>query len=246
MKALRNVWNATLSLIPYLEELTLRLAFKRINSVEAIDASEFEKSDELAEMIRKTRENREMEAKKKPTIRNLEDWNRIDNCVEELIIKAHFVNSEVTEIKLNAYQKLRVFIVGDYSFEGVMQLKVDGLNELEELTIGKHCCVKRLRNSATTTEEQCFLLKKCPKLRELKIGSESLKYYSKCKIEDLRLLETIEIGVLNEQSDNFISASLELSGNGWEQATRNRIAFSQVAQVRCVCIPRLFSHCVSG
>ena len=79
MKALRNVWNATLSLIPYLEELTLRLAFKRINSVEAIDASEFEKSDELAEMIRKTRENREMEAKKKPTIRNLEDWNRIDN-----------------------------------------------------------------------------------------------------------------------------------------------------------------------
>ena len=43
------------------------------------------------------------------------------------------MNSEVTEIKLNAYQKLRVFIVGDYSFEGVMQLKVDGLNELEEL-----------------------------------------------------------------------------------------------------------------
>lgn len=216
MNALRNVWSATLILIPYLEELTLCLAFKRINSVEAIDASAFEESDELAEVIRKIRENREMEAKKKPTIRNLEDWNRIDNCVEELVIKARFVNSGVTEIKLNAYQKLRVFIVGDYSFEGVMQLRVEKLNELEELAIGKHCCVKRLYNGATTTEEQCFRLKKCPKLRELKIGSESLMYYSECDITDLQLLETIEIGVLNERSANFISASLELSGSGWE------------------------------
>ena len=63
------------------------------------------------------------------------------------------------------------------------------------------------------TANRHFYLKNCPKVKELKIGCESFMDYSVCEIENVNRLEVIEIGDLNEWSDNFYSASLELKSD---------------------------------
>ena len=50
----------------------------------------------------------------------------------------------------------------------------------------------------------------------MKIGCESFTDYSVCEIENVPSLEVIEIGTMNEGSDNFLWADvrLESSSNG--------------------------------
>ena len=55
-----------------------------------------------------------------------------------------------------------------------------------------------------------FYLKNCKKLRELKIGHHSFSGYTVCEIENVPSLEVIEMGEVDEESDNFFYASLEL------------------------------------
>ena len=58
-----------------------------------------------------------------------------------------------------------------------------------------------------------FYLKNCERLRELKIGRYSFSDYSVCEIENVPSLEVIEMGELNEESNNFCCASLELKSD---------------------------------
>ena len=55
-----------------------------------------------------------------------------------------------------------------------------------------------------------FYLKDCSKLKSLKMGRYSFSDYSVCEIENVDALEVIEMGELNEDSYNFMYASLEL------------------------------------
>ena len=56
-----------------------------------------------------------------------------------------------------------------------------------------------------------FYLKNCERLKELKIGCKSFSDYSVCEIDHLPSLEVIEMGELNEDSENFYHASLALN-----------------------------------
>ena len=63
------------------------------------------------------------------------------------------------------------------------------------------------------TANRHFYLKKCPKVKELKMGCRSFLDYSVCEIENVPSLEVIEIGDLNEKGGNFFYASLELKSD---------------------------------
>ena len=55
--------------------------------------------------------------------------------------------------------------------------------------------------------------KNCKRLRELKIGLGSFEDYSVCEIENMPSLRVIEMGELDEVSNNFCIASLELKSD---------------------------------
>ena len=104
---------------------------------------------------------------------------------------------------------LKSIQMGDKCFRETEELKLIGLNELERVVIGKNCFTKK--NSDNNVPNRHFYLKNCERLRELKIGCYSFRDYSVCEMENVPSLEVIEIGELNEVSENFYFASkLEL------------------------------------
>ena len=114
-----------------------------------------------------------------------------------------------TVLDLSSFSNLKEFEVGDYSFSFVNEVKLIGMNELERVVIGKNSFTKH-KNSWDNDPNRHFYLKNCERLRELKMDRYSFSDYSVCEIENLPSLEVIEMGELNEVSNNFCYASLEL------------------------------------
>ena len=104
--------------------------------------------------------------------------------------------------------RLRVLEIGDYCFECVGEFQLTGMSELERVTVG----IRSFFSVYGAGLNRLFLLKDCPKLKELKIGSWSFPSYSACVIESVPSLETIEIGDMDEESYNFDCATLQLRG----------------------------------
>ena len=114
-----------------------------------------------------------------------------------------------TVLDLSSFSNLKEFEVGDYSFSFVNEVKLIGMSRLERVVIGKNSFTKH-KNSWDNDPNRHFYLKNCERLRELKMGRYSFSDYSVCEIENLPSLEVIEMGELNEVSNNFCYASLEL------------------------------------
>ena len=101
--------------------------------------------------------------------------------------------------------------MGDECFTETDELKLIGLNQLERVVIGNHSFTKvGYSTKEGMNPNHHFYLKNCKRLRELKIGCQSFMDYSVCVIENVDSLEAIEMGELDEDSDNFFYASLEL------------------------------------
>ena len=105
--------------------------------------------------------------------------------------------------------------MGDHCFRETEELKLIGLNGLERVVIGENCFCCSTYNTERDgmNPNRHFYLKKCARLRELKIGCFSFVDYSVCEIECVNSLEVIEMGELDEKSFNFCYASLELKSD---------------------------------
>ena len=86
---------------------------------------------------------------------------------------------------------------------------ITGLSELESVEIGMNSFTKN-KNGYGNNPNRHFYLKNCPKLKSLKMGRYSFSDYTVIEIENVDALEVIEMGELNEMSNNFFYASLEL------------------------------------
>ena len=133
--------------------------------------------------------------------------------IEELIVENNSCNGpEWTALDLSFISHLRLFEVGDECFEYVDEVKLIGLSKLERVVIGRNCFTKCKYDNGNDPHRH-FYLKKCERVRELKIGWYSFSDYSVCEIENVPSLEVIEMGELNEESCNFYYASLELKSD---------------------------------
>ena len=137
----------------------------------------------------------------------------LHSYIEELIVENNSCNGpEWTALDLSFIPSLRLLEVGDECFENVDEVKLIGLSKLERVVIGKNCFTKR-KNSCGNDSTRHFYLRNCERLRELKMGRFSFSDYSVCEIENVPSLEVIEMGELNEESYNFLYASLELKSD---------------------------------
>ena len=132
--------------------------------------------------------------------------------VEVMIVDSNVCNEKSFTALVLSFSNLKVFEVGDYSFAFVDEVKLIGLNQLERVVIGKWCFTKEKKWCGNDPNRH-FYLKNCERLRELKMGRCSFADYTVCEIENVPSLEVIEMGELNEESDNFSFASLELKSD---------------------------------
>ena len=133
--------------------------------------------------------------------------------MEVMIVDHNACNDKCfTALDLSSVSNLKVFEVGDYSFSFVDELKLIGLSQLERVVIGKNSFTKE-KNWYGNDPACHFYLKDCERVRELKMGRYSFSDYSMCEIENMHSLEMIEMGKVNEWSDNFHYASLILKSD---------------------------------
>ncbi|KAM7453610.1 hypothetical protein BLSTO_05641, partial [Blastocystis sp. subtype 1] len=143
-------------------------------------------------------------------IHNWNEWENVNKRVTELAIPANCCNeAEWSVFDVSGLKWLKSIEIGDECFENVKEVKLIGLNELERVVIGKNSFTKK-KYSYGNDPNRRFYLKNCERLRELKIGRWSFSDYSVCEIENVPSLEVIEMGELNEYSNCFCYASLEL------------------------------------
>ena len=149
--------------------------------------------------------------KKNPhaTVSTVHALASLASTVTQIIIDNGVSQSDFTELVLSRFLQLKSLSVGDHCFSYVNELKVIGLSELESVEIGMNSFTKE-KNSSDNDPNRHFYLKNCPKLKSLKMGHHSFSDYSVCQIENVDALEVIEMGDLNESSENFYYASLEL------------------------------------
>ena len=152
-------------------------------------------------------------AKTTVSVKCVEDLKNANCYVGVIAVASNCCNdSELSVLDMSRFVNLREFKVGDECFENVKEVKLIGLNQLERVLIGMNSFTK-CKNGADHNPNRHFYLKKCERLRELKIGRYSFSDYYVCEIENVPSLEVIEMGDLIEDSSNFSHASLELKSD---------------------------------
>ena len=142
---------------------------------------------------------------------NVNDLNALSSTVTEIIVENRCCRDpSFTVLDLTRFTSVRRIVIGHDAFMYVDEVKVIGLSELESVEIGMNSFTLH-KNSWGNDPNRHFYLKNCPKLKSLKMGRYSFSDYSVIEIENVDALEVIEMGELNEESNNFYSASLQLS-----------------------------------
>ena len=142
---------------------------------------------------------------------NVNDLNALSSTVTEIIVENRCCRDpSFTVLDLTRFTNVRRIVIGHDAFMYVEEVKLIGLSELESVEIGENSFTKK-KNSYGQDPNRHFYLKNCPKLKSLKMGRYSFSDYTVIEIENVDALEVIEMGELNEESNNFYSASLQLS-----------------------------------
>ena len=215
----RNVKCAELVTIPVLVTCVIPSAFKCVEDVKMENAGLFESVKKLKEAIERRRREEEERKKRKETavmarrkavISCERDWDCVDKRVGVIGVSDGCCNEEgLRELDLRLFVNLRELKVGNECFEYVDELKLIGLSELESVEIGESSFTQH-KSEHGNDPNRHFYLKDCPKLKSLKMGRYSFSDYTVCAIENVDALEAIEMGNLNEESNSFYCASLEL------------------------------------
>ena len=146
-------------------------------------------------------------------IHNWNEWRNLSKRVPELVIPSKCCNeTEWNVFDVSGLKWLKCIEIGDECFENVNEVKLIGMNQLERVVIGKNSFTKQ-KNSYGGNASRHFYLKNCERVRELKIGRYSFSDYYVCEIENVPSLEVIEMGRVNEESNSFHYASLELKSD---------------------------------
>ena len=142
-----------------------------------------------------------------------EENQLLHSCIEELIVGYKSGNGyEWSVLNLSFMSNLRVFKVDEQSFKNVEEVRLNGLNQLEDISIGMHCFTSEWGDNPEYNPKRRFYLKNCKRLGELYIDCYSFSYYSACEIENMPSLEMIGMGN-DEECDNFCHASLKLKSD---------------------------------
>ena len=138
------------------------------------------------------------------------DIDSISVSIEELIFMDYSqLQMGLVTMDLSSFSQLKSFECGDNSFNSVRQFIINGLNELESISIGMNSFTLS-ENSASERLNREFHLKNCLSLRELSIDRYSFSDYHIFELNNLPNLKTIVIGSSSDSMNFYFVESIEL------------------------------------
>ena len=163
-----------------------------------------------------------------------------DNCVLSMWDISLFYNLESIEI-------------GDSCYESVQTFKIDGLNRLKSLKIGKNSFTQLNETFWNTNwdsafnladnEKKSFHILNCDSLESIEIGEYSFSDFAgDFELRNLNSLQVLKIGEANVKSRNFYDGTFVIRGVDFLHIIRNRSTFITIHHIRLVCLLLFFVY----
>ena len=144
---------------------------------------------------------------------NNNDMKSIDNSITSIIVRNgsnNDINYKVFDYsELNHIESIEI---GDYCFGSVETFRIDRLNGLKSLKIGKNSFTLT-KNSYGNDESKSFHILNCESLKSIQIGEYSFSDYAgDFELKNLPQLQSIQIGTIGSRSYNFWHSSFVIRG----------------------------------
>ena len=102
--------------------------------------------------------------------------------------------------------------ISNNCFGSVKTFKIDGLNRLKSLKIGKNSFTQK-KNSYGYDKSKSFHILKCESLESIQIGGYSFSDFGgEFELKNLPQLQSIQIGTIGSDSYNFCNSSFVIRG----------------------------------
>ena len=133
-------------------------------------------------------------------------WSDVSLQVTDLTISSNCCN-DLNALDLNQYKRLESIEIGNECFESVKTFKIDGLNRLTTLKIGKNSFTQQA-NSIVHNLSKSFHILNCESLKTVEIGEFSFSDFAGgFELKNLPQLRSIQIGIVRSVSRNFVWSS---------------------------------------
>ena len=118
-------------------------------------------------------------------VNNKEEWERLDSSVQSITVNGCDYLNEVLD--LSRFGELVELKIGDSCFNYVSIVSISRLAKLKSIEIGE----KSFQNESSNSQ---LIVKNCPALVSLKIGSQSFKGFKRLELSEVNGLKSITVG----------------------------------------------------
>ena len=146
-------------------------------------------------------------------------WSDVSLQMTDLTISSNCCN-DLNALDLNRFECLRSIEIGDYCFGSVKTFKIDGLNRLKTIKIGKNSFTQEKNGAGNDESPQSFHILNCESLESIQIGENSFPHFDgEFCLKNLPQLQSIQIGTFERKflvngsgSSNFHYSSFVIRG----------------------------------
>ena len=139
----------------------------------------------------------------------------IDSSITSIIIPNWTCNDiDYTLFDFSRFTLVESIEIADDCFGSVETFKIEGLNRLKTIKIGKKSFTQK-KNTWGDDESKSFHILNCESLESIQIGRYSFSDFAgDFEMKNLPQLQSIQIGVIGSDSCNFYTSSFVIGGIG--------------------------------
>ena len=136
-----------------------------------------------------------------------------DTSITSIILPNYSCNdNNYTIFDFSRFNLLESINIGDGSFGSVSTFQIDGLNRLRSLKIGMNSFTQK-KNNYGNDESKSFHILNCESLESIQIDRYSFSDFGgKFELKNLPQLQSIQIGTVGAESNNFYRSSFVIRG----------------------------------
>ena len=145
------------------------------------------------------------------TIKEPKELENVRFEMTDLKISSNSCN-DVKELDLKRFEWLQSIEIGNDCFGSMQTFKIDGLNRLKTIKIGKNSFTQK-KNDDGNDQSKSFHILNCESLESIQIGQYSFSDYGgEFELKNLPHLQSIQIGTVGSNSYNFFCSTFLIRG----------------------------------
>ena len=148
-----------------------------------------------------------------PKVYYLNFIRSIDSSITSIIIPNWTCNDiDYTVFDFSRFTLLESIVIGGDCFGSVKTFKIDRLNRLKTIKIGKNSFTQK-KNGYEKYKSKSFHILNCESLESIQIGQYSFSDFAgEFELKNLPQLQSIQIGIIDSSSCNFFDSSFVIRG----------------------------------